>query len=180
MTTAIIGAAGARRTSSSVLLIKWLAPFGTDLCVAVHDMTGGHPFDSAQGPDHSRRSYGRNINVWRSKPEACSQGGAACPQDALGALGTTRSTFRPATTQSKMKFNCMSPSKSTKRAGILLRRSPAKIVYTEPKNIIVSGSNGERHLPLAVTTRAGARPFRQVKSASIYLRARRTSRPTSC
>ena len=26
---------GARRTSSSVLLIKWLAPFGTDLCVAV-------------------------------------------------------------------------------------------------------------------------------------------------
>ena len=26
---------GARRTSSSVLLVKWLAPFGTDLCVAV-------------------------------------------------------------------------------------------------------------------------------------------------
>jgi len=33
----------------------------------VHDMTGGHPFDSAQGPDHSRKSYGRNIGVWRSK-----------------------------------------------------------------------------------------------------------------
>ena len=74
--------AGARRTSSSVLLIKWLAPFGTDLCVAVHDMTGRYPFDSAQGPDHSRRSYGRNIGVWRSK--------------------------------------------STKRAGILLRRFPQR------------------------------------------------------
>ena len=30
-------ALGARRTSSSVLLVKWLAPFGTDLCVAVRE-----------------------------------------------------------------------------------------------------------------------------------------------
>jgi hypothetical protein len=29
----------------------------------MHDMTGGHPFDSAQGPDHSRKSYGKNIGV---------------------------------------------------------------------------------------------------------------------
>ena len=28
---------GARRTSSSVLLVKWLAPFGPDLCVAVRE-----------------------------------------------------------------------------------------------------------------------------------------------
>jgi hypothetical protein len=33
----ILGTQGARRTSSSVLLDKWLAPFGTDLCVAVRE-----------------------------------------------------------------------------------------------------------------------------------------------
>jgi hypothetical protein len=33
----------------------------------VHNMTGRYPFDSAQGPDHSRKSYGRNIGVSRSK-----------------------------------------------------------------------------------------------------------------
>jgi len=32
-----------------VLLVKWLAPFGTDLCVA------------------ERETYGRNIGIWRSK-----------------------------------------------------------------------------------------------------------------
>ena len=70
-----------------MFLNKWLAPFGTDFAAGpadvdpkigdrqllhgiqdeMHDMTGGHPFDSAHGPDHSRRSYGKNIGVWRSK-----------------------------------------------------------------------------------------------------------------
>jgi hypothetical protein len=40
-------------------------------------------------------------------------------------------------------------TKSTKRAGILLRRFAARKVEAVLKNIIVSGANNERHLPLA-------------------------------